>query len=108
MVRSWKRLAAILVCCTIVMGSLTLMGETVAADRVTIIGTVYEDDWDDNDNPTAVVIETRDGEEYLVAADGKGMEFLTLGDKDVKATGAVVENAEGFKTITVTEYEILK
>jgi hypothetical protein len=108
MLVSWKGRAAIFVCCIIALGSLALMGEALAADRVTIIGTVYEDDWDDNDNPTAVVIETREGEEYLVAAGGKGMELVKLGDQDVKATGTVTEDAEGFKTITVTEYEIVK
>lgn len=80
----------------------------LATEEVTITGMVYEDAWDDNDNVTAVVIEAADGEEYKVSGDGRGKELLKLGDKNVKATGVVVEDSEGRKTITVMAYEVME
>lgn len=94
--------------CTLLLAYLIAPTNAPAKATVTITGAVYEDDWDENDNPTAVVIEATDGEEYKVSAEGKGKELLKLGDKNVKATGFVVEDKEGWKTITVTAYEVIE
>ncbi|NIN00697.1 MAG: hypothetical protein GTO24_22220 [candidate division Zixibacteria bacterium] len=92
----------------LVCAFLTTATGVSAGSTVTITGTVYEDEWDDQERPTAVVIETADGEEYRVSAEGKGKELLKLGDKNVKATGVVGEDEEGWKAITVTTYEIIE
>ncbi|MGD8917042.1 MAG: hypothetical protein PVH35_10630, partial [Syntrophobacterales bacterium] len=61
---------------------------------------------DANDNVTAVVIATEEGEEIAVAASGKGMELLKLEEKNVKVTGSVVTDEEGRKTVNITKYII--
>ncbi len=94
--------------CSLFLALSIVAGYLFASETVTITGTVYEDDWDQNDNPIAVVIDADDGEEYWVASEGMGKEIFKLGEKDVKATGVVVEDSEGQKTIKVTAYEIIE
>ena len=94
--------------CTLLLVSFIAPICEPAAEKVTITGTVYEDAWDSNDNPTAVVIEAADGEEYKVSDVGKGKELLKLDGKEVKATGVVVEDSEGWKTITIMAYEVIE
>ncbi len=94
--------------CSLFLALSIVAGDLFASETVTITGTVFEDDWDQNDKPIAVVIEAEDGQEYRVASEGKGKEILELGDKDVKATGVVVEDSEGQKTIKVTAYEVIE
>lgn len=93
--------------CTLLLAYVIAPTNAPATEKVTITGTVYADDWD-NDNVTAVVIETADGDEYKVSSGGKGKDLLKLSDKNVKATGVVVEDSEGGKTITVTSYEVIE
>ena len=71
-----------------------------------IVGTVFASEWDANDNVTAVVIATEEGEEIAVSPSGKGMELLKLDEKNVKATGSIATDEEGRKTITITRYII--
>ena len=85
------------------MGTLPLFAAT---EEVEIAGTVFASEWDANDNVTAVVIATEDGEEIAVSASGKGMELLKLEEKNVKATGSIVTDEEGRKTINITRYII--
>lgn len=75
-----------------------------ATEEVEIAGTVFASEWDANDNVTAVVIATEEGEEIAVSASGKGMELLKLEEKNVKATGSIVTDEEGRKTINITRY----
>ena len=77
-----------------------------ATEEVEIAGTVFASEWDANDNVTAVVIATEEGEEIAVATSGKGMELLKLEEKNVKATGSVVTDEEGRKTVNITKYII--
>jgi len=79
-----------------------------AAEQIIVTGTVWEDEWDDNNNVTAVVIEADDGEQFLVSNEGKGKELLTLAGKNVKVTGVVGEEVDGWKTITVTAYAVIE
>jgi hypothetical protein len=103
-----RRLVLVMVgFCALIFMYGVFLPHALAAEKVTLTGTVYEDEWDDNDNPTAVVIETDDGEEYKVSSEGKGKDLLKLGDKDVKVTGVVAEDSEGYKTITVTAYTVM-
>ncbi|MGD8914990.1 MAG: hypothetical protein PVH35_00235 [Syntrophobacterales bacterium] len=77
-----------------------------ATEEVEIAGTVFASEWDANDNVTAVVIATEEGEEIAVATSGKGMELLKLEEKNVKVTGSVVTDEEGRKTVNITKYII--
>lgn len=77
-----------------------------ATEEVEIAGTVFASEWDANDNVTAVVIATEEGEEIAVSPSGKGMELLKLEEKSVKATGSIVTDGEGRKTIHITKYII--
>jgi len=83
------------------MGALRLYAAT---EEVEIAGTVFASEWDANDNVTAVVIATEEGEEIAVSHSGKGIELLKLEERNVKATGSVVTDEEGRKTITITKY----
>ena len=77
-----------------------------AAEQVEIAGTVFAAEWDAKDNVTAVVIATEEGEEIAVSNSGMGRELLNLEEKNVKATGSLVTDEEGRKTITITKYTI--
>ena len=80
----------------------------LTAVEISITGTVFADDWDDEDNVTAVVIETAEGELYNVSENAKGKELYKLIDKNVKVTGTVVEDIDGEKVITVMAYEVME
>ena len=77
-----------------------------AAAEQEIAGTVFAAEWDAKDNVTAVVIATEEGEEIAVSNTGMGKELLNLEEKNVKATGSLVTDEEGRKTITITKYII--
>jgi hypothetical protein len=77
-----------------------------ATEQVEIAGTIFASEWDANDNVTAVVIATEEGEEIAVSNSGMGRELLNLEEKNVKATGSMVTDEEGRKTITITKYTI--
>lgn len=77
-----------------------------ATEEAEVSGTVLASEWDASNNVTAVVIFTSEGEEILVSNAGKGLELLKLEDKSVTASGAVVTDEEGRRTITVTRYMI--
>ena len=90
-----------------VFAIVTLLGAVplfAATEEVEIIGTVFGTAWDANDNATAVIIATDDGEEIAVSNSGKGTELLKLEDKNVKVSGFIAEDEGGKKTITVTRY----
>lgn len=99
-----KRILLRLLC---VLAIVTLVGAVplfAATEEVEIIGTVFGIEWDTNDNATAVIIATEDGEEIAVSNSGKGTELLKLEEKNVKASGFVALGAEGKKTITINNY----
>jgi hypothetical protein len=87
----------------VLTGTLPLFAAT---EEVEISGTVFATEWDANDNVTAVVIATEEGEEIAVVNSGKGMELLKLEEKNVRATGSIAMDEEGRKTINVTKYTI--
>jgi hypothetical protein len=92
-----------------ILAIVSLMGAVqlfAATEEVEIAGTVFASEWDANDNVTAVVIATEEGEEIAVSNSGKGKELLKLEEKNVKATGSIVTDEEGRKTITITKYII--
>jgi hypothetical protein len=75
-------------------------------DKVEINGTVYASEWDANDNATAVVIFTEEGEEIAISNSGKGMELLKLEDKNVTATGTITIDENERKTMTISGYTV--
>lgn len=90
-------------------------------DEVTIMGIVNSIDWDEDDNVIAVAItvsyesEPEEEEEpvvftedYVVSNNEKGKELLTYIGKTVEATGAVVEDEDGNKTISVSSYKVIE
>jgi hypothetical protein len=90
-----------------VFAIVTLLGAVplfAATEEVEIIGTVFGTAWDANDNATAVIIATDDGEEIAVSNSGKGTELLKLEDKSVTASGFIALDEKGKKTITVNKY----
>lgn len=92
-----------------VFAILTLLGAVplfAATEEVEITGTVWASAWDANDNVTAVVIETDEGEAIAVSNSGKGVELLKLDEKKVMVTGSIATDEEGNKTIRVTKYII--
>ena len=90
-----------------VFAIVTLLGAVplfAATEEVEITGTVWASDWDADDNVTAVVIETDEGEAIGVSNSGKGLELLKLEEKKVMVTGSLATDQDGNKTITVTKY----
>jgi hypothetical protein len=79
----------------------------VAGEEMTITGVVQAADWDDEDNVIAVTI-LADGEEYFVENNAKGKELLEQVGKSVRATGMVETDEDGFRSITVSSFEILE
>ncbi len=108
MMSNRKTWMLILGVCIIFLSSVIAPPRGDAAEQINVAGTVWEDEWDDYDNVTAVVIEADDGEEYLVSNEGKGKELLTLGGRNVKVTGVVDEEVDGWKTITVKAYAVIE
>jgi hypothetical protein len=93
------------VLCVLVI--VTLLGAVplfAATAEVEITGTVWASDWDANDNVTAVVIETDEGEAIGVSSSGKGLELLKFEEKKVMVTGSIATDKDGNKTVTVTKY----
>jgi hypothetical protein len=96
-----------------------LTSSYAAQDEVeTIVGTVTAVDWDEDGNIIAiaisVTIESDEFEEecyqidYYVADTKKGNELSKLIDKLVRVTGKVAEDAEGNKTIYVSDYKVIE
>ena len=96
---------AIGVLCALILFSMLYPTCVVAAEQVTITGTVYAVDWDDKGNAIAAIISGMGGE-YQIIDNAVGNELFKLNNKFVKATGVLGEDSEGNHTIAVTKYEI--
>ena len=93
-------------CVLAIVTSLGAAPLSAATEEVEIIGTVFATAWDANDNATAVIIATEDGEEIAVSNSGKGTDLLKLEEKNVKASGFIALDEQGMKTITVNRYTL--
>ena len=103
----FKKKSLLGVLCLLVVAFLICAASTfVAAEQVEINGTVYASEWDANDNATAVVIFTEEGEEIAVSNSGKGQELLKLEDKNVTATGTIASDENERKTISISGYTV--
>jgi hypothetical protein len=78
----------------------------LAADEITLIGTVHPIAWDDSDNVFAAAIATTKGEEYVIAKDSIGKSLFKLAYKKVEVTGVVRENTRGEQKIKVRRYKV--
>jgi hypothetical protein len=74
-----------------------LSGQAVAAERMTIVGTV-------NDSQQIV---TEDYEIYQIVVDKKGSEVIDLIYQKVRVVGTV-EESEDEMTIKITNYQVLE
>ena len=78
----------------------------LAAEQVTITGTVLAMDWDDEGKPIAGFIHSM-GEGYQIVDDAMGRQLFKLDHRAVIVSGVVGEDSEGYKTISVISYEII-
>ncbi len=85
---------------------LALAANAFAADEVTITGTLYASAWDDNDDPTEVVIMNEAGD-FVVDDNAIGQQLLELAGKDVQVKGVVKEDNQGRRTITVVNFTLI-
>lgn len=87
-----SRLLIIMFCALALIAGMS--ARALLAEEMTIKGKVSQEG-----------IVADDGQMYAVADDEKGTELLKLVDKKVEVTGTVQEQ-EGKKVITVTEYKV--
>jgi hypothetical protein len=72
----------------------------------TITGIIIPAEWGENDEVTAVSIQTTDDEEYLVDPNKKGKELLDFIDWQVEATG-IVKEEDGNAIFKVSSYSLM-
>jgi len=91
------------------------MGFTNPEDtEVTLVGTVRDMEWDDDDNVTGVAIMVTEGEgdemdtmSYFVTNDDKGRELIQYVSRAIEATGTLSYDDFDDPVITVTSYKLL-
>jgi hypothetical protein len=96
-----NKVIAVGLCAMLVFG-----GHVFAADETTITGALYASAWDDNANPTAVVIMNEDGD-FAVVNDAIGQQLLELAGKDVQVNGVMEEDNKGRRKIRVLRYTLM-
>ena len=72
-----------------------------------LIGEVVAVEWDDNDEPTEICLET-DTERFFIEKDDVYRELLKCVGCEVEVTADVEEDAQGDSVITVKDYDILE
>ncbi len=76
--------------------------------QVTIRGFVVALDWDEEDRPLSVAIQTEDWLEVLVEDSGSGAELLELEDAEVEVHGVLDESDSDNPSIAVKSFEVLE
>jgi outer membrane usher protein FimD/PapC len=89
-----KKFLAVGICALLLVAMLA--GTALLAAEVTITGTISEEG-----------IVADDGQVYAVAENDKGEELMELVNKKVQVTGTV-EEAEGKKVITITDFKVIE
>ncbi|MDY6839593.1 MAG: hypothetical protein SWH78_16640 [Thermodesulfobacteriota bacterium] len=99
---------SVLVFCALAFASFLWAASVLAteSDEVTIIGTVSAVDYDDKGSVIAAVF-SGTGEDYQIVKNAFGKQLFKLDGMRVKAMGAVAEDSNGDKSLTVTSYEIM-
>lgn len=93
--RKTKKILLMMLCFTFAFTFLA--GPAIAAERMIITGTINND----------YQVVTDDDQVYSIADNEKGDEMLEFVGQKVKITG-MVEESEGDKVITVTDYEVVE
>ncbi len=92
------------VCCALLLG----LGPAPSAaqdvgESVTVTGTIVASQWDDDNNVSAVDLETDEGT-YALVLNGSSLELLGLEGANVTVNGTLGENEYGWETITVASF----
>jgi hypothetical protein len=75
---------------------------------ITVRGSVFPAEWDDDNHVTRAVIDTVDQDEYFIENTKKGKELLNLLNRRVEVTGTLKEDTKGDFVICVSTYSILE
>ena len=84
------------------------MAYEAKAGTKTVKGWVLAIEWDEDDMPTAVVIQTEDGTEYLIEETDQAEGLLELEDAQVEVTGEVDDSDPDGPTLTVSAFEVVE
>ncbi|MGD8251444.1 MAG: hypothetical protein PVH30_13250 [Desulfobacterales bacterium] len=90
-----KKMWSVLLSVMLLTGA--VWGVAIAADEVVIMGTVNEEN----------LLVNESGEAFILAETDEGIEVKSMVGKKVQVTGTV-EEADGQKTVTITEYEVME
>jgi len=82
----------------VVFAVLAFCGAAIAADSMTIVGTINEDG----------VLVDDSGTLYMLGEDDKGAEVAENSGKKVEVKGTVEESSDGTKTITIESYKVME
>ena len=79
------------------------------AERVSVVGTVAEAQWDDvTGEATAVAIESEEGPIYLIEAGGYAAKLMDLVGERVQVEGYVTEHDNGDLSVFAEGYTVLR
>jgi hypothetical protein len=81
------------------------MNSKQLTEEMIITGYVRATDWDWQDDVSGISIETHDGEEYVIDANGLEENLLAEVDREVELTGTIEDDDDGTKHIIVTSYK---
>jgi hypothetical protein len=90
-----------------ILFSLLTIVQGYSENEITVKATVYDVGWNAKGELTDVSLLTTDGDELYVVHNPLGDELLKILEQNVKATGAVLIDKQGRKSITIYKYEIL-
>jgi len=82
----------------VVFAVLAFCGAAIAADSMTIVGTINEDG----------VLVDDSGTLYMLGEDDKGAEVAENSGKKVEVKGTVAESSDGTKTIAIESYKVME
>jgi len=82
----------------VVFAVLAFCGTAIAAESMTIVGTINEDG----------VLVDDSGTLYMLGEDDKGAEVAENSGKKVEVKGTVAESSDGTKTIAIESYKVME
>lgn len=75
--------------------------------ELTIRGTIFPVEWDENDNVVEIVIDTPDQDGYLIEQNKKGKELLAYIWCEVKISGTMREDEDGDLKFKVKKWSLI-
>jgi hypothetical protein len=97
-----NKIIAVVLCAMLVFA-----GQVFPSEETTITGTVYAVAWDNDDNVIEAFIEG-EGEDYIITDDSVGHQLFEMGGAYVEVKGVIGKDADGNRTITVVNYQVLR